>query len=51
MRIDFLEPKGPQEEADHSSATQKLLWFIGISAVSGIAVACVAYALRATLFL
>lgn len=47
----MVSPIGPNETGETKSPVSKLVWFIGIAALSGSIVACVAYALRGLLFL
>jgi hypothetical protein len=46
----MLEPVGPGED-DHQPLVKRLGWFFGISFVSMLVVAAVAYTLRAALFI
>ncbi|MCA8900375.1 MAG: hypothetical protein KDA53_03920 [Hyphomonas sp.] len=46
----MLDPVGPGED-DHQPVLVRMSWFAGIALVSVLAVAAVAYALRAVLFI
>ncbi|MBK8199602.1 MAG: DUF2474 family protein [Acidobacteria bacterium] len=46
----MIEPVGPGDD-DHQPLHQRLAWFFGIAFASMLAVAAVAYALRAVLFI
>lgn len=46
-----FNPVAPANDNSAGPAWKKLIWFLGIAAASGAAVATVAYALRGLLFL
>ncbi len=46
----MLEPVGPGDD-DHQPLVKRLGWFFGIALASMLAVAAIAYALRAVLFI
>lgn len=46
----MIEPVPPPDAPDDRGPARKFLWFLAIAAVSALAVAAVAYALRALPF-
>lgn len=50
-RFFSIAPPPENEDVSPRSVWTRIAWFIGLSCASGAAVAIVAYALRATLFL
>ncbi|MFC6198453.1 hypothetical protein [Ponticaulis profundi] len=48
---DLIEPVAPDEQPEGRPLWRQLLWFAGISIVSGACIATIAYILRGLLFI